>query len=298
LTNPHQKPFFWTEISIQIDHLAREALYAFLYDIGCSGIVADGEQDEVIRFYLPVDQKEDEFKKNLGLFLKQLNEIFPRLPPPEISINQIENQDWANNWRRFFKPDRITPNLFVFPSWEPVPEDIEALVIRMDPGPAFGTGQHATTRLCLQAMENIPSLSSKSMLDIGTGSGILSIYGALLNMKRIIGIDIDQEALMWAEKNIELNELTGKIELSDKPIKELGETFDLIVANLTRDAILDLLPHINRLLEKCGYLILSGILTDQEEDIEAGLSTHSLKKEMLSVQEEWICIQSRKDLNH
>lgn len=294
----HRKPFAWKEISIQINPLAREALYAFLYDIGCSGIIVDGEQDEIIKFYLPVNQKENEFRKNLGLFIKQLNVIFPQLSPPIISVSQIENQDWANNWRRFFKPDRITPNLFVFPAWEPIPEDIKTRVIRMDPGPAFGTGQHATTRLCLQAMENIPSLSAKGMLDIGTGSGILSIYGALLDMNRVVGVDIDPEALMWAEKNIELNNLTGKIELSKKSIEEWDETFDLIVANLTRDTILDLLPHINRLLEKSGDLILSGILTDQEGDIEAGLSAHLLKKEVISVQGEWVCIQARKDLNH
>ncbi len=293
-THPHQ-PFTWKEISIQINPVAREALYAFLDDIGSSGIVIDGEKDEVIRFYLPIEQKEDEFKEKFDQFIQKLKEIFPEIPEPVVRITWIENQDWANKWRQFFKPDQITPNLFIFPAWDSVPEDIKTRVIRIDPGPAFGTGQHATTRLCLQAMENIPSISSKSMLDIGTGSGILSVYGALLKVKRILGIDIDPEALNWARRNIELNGLTGKIELSEKPVQELGETFHLIVANLTRDTILELLSHINRLLEKRGYLILSGILTDQEEDIDAGLIAQDLKKEIVSVQGEWICIQARKD---
>ena len=298
MSSHHHQPLGWKEIRIQVDPLAKEALFAFLYDMDCTGLIIEGDQDEIVRFYLPIDQKEDEFKRKFDQFILQLEEIFPQLLEPVINIIRIETQDWADNWRRFFKPDRITPNLFVFPAWEPVPEDIKARVIRMDPGPAFGTGQHATTRLCLRAMENIPSLSSKSMLDVGTGSGILSIYGVLINAKSVVGIDIDQEALRWAERNIALNGLTGKIELSEKPIDELRETFNLIVANLTRDTILDLLPHINRLLAKGGYLILSGIITDQEEAIDAGLRAHSLKKETVSIQGEWLCIQARKDLNN
>lgn len=295
LTNPTNKPSFWTEISIQIDPLAREALYAFLYDLGCSGIVSEGEHDEIIKFYLPLDQNRDEFTIKLDRLVQRLGGIFPGLPAPVIKINRIKNENWAHSWRRFFKPDRITPNLYVFPAWEPVPGDIKAMVIRMDPGPAFGTGQHATTRLCLQAMEGIPSISSKSMLDIGTGSGILSIYGALLGLRRVVGIDTDPEALLWAEKNIKLNGLSGKIELSEKSIEAWGETFDLIVANLTRDTILNLLPLISRRLERGGYLILSGILTDQGRDIEAGLRAHSLIKEAVSRQGEWICLQAGKD---
>jgi ribosomal protein L11 methyltransferase len=288
------QPFFWTEISIRIDLQAREALVAFLYDLGCSGIVSEGNRDEIIRFYLPLDQKLDHFKTSFAHFNQRIAEIFPDLQTPVLTINRIENQDWSENWRGFFKPDRITPNLVVFPAWEPVPKEMRAHVIRMDPGPAFGTGQHATTRLCLTAMEDIPSPSSKSMLDIGTGSGILSIYGARLNMGRIVGLDLDPEALEWAKQNIELNGVTEKIMLSAKPVEEWRETFNLIVANLTRDTILELLPHINRLLDKDGSIILSGILIDQERDIEAGLSTSSLRKEMVRFQGEWICLQAKK----
>ena len=294
MTTPDPKPFSWTEISLQIDPLAREALYAFLDDAGCAGLVVTGERDDVIRFYLPAGQNEKEFKRQFDRFWQRIGAIFPNLPSPAISIDQIENQDWAINWRRFFKPDRITPNLFVFPAWEPIPKDLKSHVIRMDPGPAFGTGQHATTRLCLQMMEMIPSLSSQSMLDIGTGSGILSIYGARLNLQRVVALDTDPEALLWAERNIELNGLGGKIEMSAKLVEELEERFGLIVANLTRDTILELLPHINHLLERNGYLILSGILKDQKDDIEAGLNAYSLKKDLVSYRAEWICLQARK----
>lgn len=288
------RPSFWTEISIQIDPRAREALYAFLYDLGCSGLITDGEHDEAVRFYLPVDQDVEVFRTKFSCFSRRLQEIFPGSASPVMKVNRIENQDWADNWRRFFKPERITPDLFVFPAWEPVPGDIRARVIRMDPGPAFGTGQHATTQLCLQAMENIPSSSRESMLDIGTGSGILSIYGALLNFRRIVGLDTDPEALAWAERNIALNDLTGRIELSARPVEEWQETFNLIVANLTRDTILDLLPHISRLLNRSGYLILSGILTEQAGDIENGLMVHSLEKGDMGRQGEWVCLRARK----
>ncbi len=116
-------------------------------------------------------------------------------------LTKMENQDWQRNWRRFFRPVRISKKLLILPVWEELPPHAEEThIIRIDPGPAFGTGQHATTKMCLQAMEFFGSLESRTLLDVGTGSGILAIYGAQSGFGNIEAIDVDTEAVRWAEK--------------------------------------------------------------------------------------------------
>ena len=157
----------------------------------------------------------------------------------------IEDQDWSTSWRQFFRPQRITERLTVLPAWMPEPPSCGEWVIKMDPGPAFGTGQHPTTRLCLEAMERLSPQGPWTMLDVGTGSGILAIYGARLGAKRILALDTDPEALRWAERNMDLNALTGSIELSSLPLETQTGTFSLITANLTLETILELLPYLS-----------------------------------------------------
>ena len=135
----------------------------------------------------------------------------------------------------------------VYPAWEPLPGDTESLVVRIDPGPAFGTGQHPTTRMCLEALEKISLPESWSMLDVGTGSGILAVYGAKLGAGPVVAIDSDPEAIRWARKNIELNGLTGKIELSSGSLEKIRARFSVVVANLTLNTIKELFPHFESL---------------------------------------------------
>jgi len=287
----------WLEVSIDVHPVAHEALSAFLFDLGCKGVVTKDFNDHTLKAYLPFRKNPEDIRTRLTLFLQALKEIFPEVKSQEPIFSKIEDQDWSRNWRKFFRPDRVTQRLLVLPAWEPVtPYMDDGQVIRIDPGPAFGTGQHPTTRMCLEAMENIPLPGSWTMLDVGTGSGILAIYGAKLGASRVAAIDLDPEAIRWAERNIKLNDVAVGMDLSSRPIEKWEENFFLITANLILSVILDLMPHFPPVLYSNGWLILSGILRDQVKEVEGGLAEYGFYKDQALYQEDWACLIARKKI--
>lgn len=280
----------WLEISIDIDPVAHEAVSAFLIDLGCDGTVSESFHEHTQKAYLPFRKDPGEVRSIIDLFLHNLKDIFPEVKSFNLKIDRIENQDWSITWRRFFRPDRITQRLMVIPAWEPVPSSLTSHILRIDPGPAFGTGQHSTTRMCLQAMEKACFRDPWTMLDIGTGSGILAIYGAKIGARRVVAIDIDPEAIRWAERNIDLNDLPIEIELSSRPVADWRESFSLITANLILGAILELCPCFPPVLTSEGWLILSGILRDQVKEVIDRLSEYGLAVEQVLFHQEWACL--------
>jgi ribosomal protein L11 methyltransferase len=284
----------WLEIAVDIDPIAHEAVSSFLFDLGCEGIVSeDFTPKPFIKAYLQIKQNPDDVRQKLDHFLLSLQEIFPEIENYSLSLNKIANRDWSLSWRKFFKPDHITQRLTVIPAWEKIPQKKTEHVIRIDPGPAFGTGQHASTRLCLEAMEIVDLENEWAMMDVGTGSGILAIYGVKLGARRVVGIDIDPEAIRWAERNIALNGLSKKIALSSRPLETWEDQFLMVTANLTRNVILELLPHLFRILAPGAWLILSGILKDQVNDIQKAFTEFRFQRTQVLYQEEWACIIGR-----
>jgi ribosomal protein L11 methyltransferase len=284
----------WLEISICIHPVAYEALSAFLFDLGCKGVITEAFQDRTIKAYLPFHKDLEKIRVRIDLFFHHLKKLFPEIRSPRLSFKKIEDQDWSGSWRKFFRPQRVTQGLMVFPAWEPVPRTIDCQVIRIDPGPAFGTGQHPTTRMCLEAMEKVRFPGIWTMLDVGTGSGILAIYGAMLGADRVVAIDIDPEAISWAKKNIKLNDLSGEIELSSRPIKKWRNSFSLLAANLILGTILDIFPDFSRVLAPGGWLILSGILKEQVKEVEESFDEYGFHKDQILYQEEWACLIAKK----
>lgn len=289
-----EKPIEWTEISVEIDPVATEALSAFLFGIGCSGIVHKNFNDRSIKAYLPIRDISGDILKKIDDFIRNLAFIFPEVSSPLIRFRKVEELDWAVTWRRFFRPEEVTPNLLVVPAWEPTPDPGKKYVIRTDPGPAFGTGQHSTTRMCLQAMERVTLMNPWNLLDVGTGSGILAIYGIFLGAQNVTAIDIDSEAVRWAERNISINGISGKIDLSCKRIEQLEEKFTLLTANLILDQIKKIFVHLARLTRPQGWLILSGILKEQINQIEDLLDRHGFSHKENMFLEEWACIFAQK----
>jgi ribosomal protein L11 methyltransferase len=280
----------WIEVSILIHPVALEALSAFLFDMGCEGVVSEDFGDPGVKAYLPFTEDMEEVRARLEAFLGDLAKIFPEAAAPELSLEPVEDRDWSLLWRRFFKTEQVTPRLTVAPAWETPPDPGEGHVIRMDPGPAFGTGRHATTRMCLQAMELACPGGPWSLLDVGTGSGILAIYGALLGATRIKAVDIDPDAIRWAERNIDLNHAGKFIELSTEPVGDLEEAFSMVVANLILGEIVGLFSCLPPLLEPGGTLILSGILTEQEGRVQDLLRAHGLGEGRVLRKGEWSCL--------
>jgi len=287
----------WLEICIDIDPVAHESVSTFLFDLGCTGILLEdlqGHSLNSLKAYLPFQKNPGHTRKRISVFLRKLNEIFPEIPSPELTLTQIEVQDWNHNWRQFFHADRVTPNLMIVPAWEPMPDAIDGHVIRIDPGPAFGTGQHATTRMCLEAMEKLHFSTTWTMLDVGTGSGILATYGAKLGASRILAIDIDPEALRWAERNIQINDLSEFIDLSNTPLEQVKGTFSVLTANLILGQILKLFHRFSHLLQPGGWLILSGILEDQVEEVKGVLNEYRFREIEILYQEDWACMIAKK----
>ena len=284
----------WLEITIDIDSSARDACSAFLMDMGCDGVVSEDFEEDVMKAYLPKEQDFESIKKSLETFLDNLAELFPDIPTPILDIKEIANQDWGTSWRSFFYLEKITDNLMILPAWEAMPDPIKCHVIRIDPGTAFGTGKHETTRMCLQAIEENKPDKPWTMLDVGTGSGILSVYGAMLGAEEITAIDIDPEAVRWAKKNIELNEIPIEINLSTTTLEEIDNQYDIVVANLIKNTILELNPLFPKVLAPEGLIIFSGILKEQIDMIEEDISKYGLIKKGERIMGEWACLLVKK----
>jgi ribosomal protein L11 methyltransferase len=284
----------WIEIFIEVHPAAQEAVSAFLFDLGCKGVVLGEKEPFFLRAYLPVTEHFEELRTRVEMFLRGLNVFFPEAAEPALHFSKIQDEDWSLTWRRHFHVERITERLTVVPVWEPVPRASGGIVIRMDPGPAFGTGSHPTTRMCLESTETLHPPGVWTMLDVGTGSGILAIYAVKLGAARVLAIDTDPEALRWAGQNIELNHCSAFIDLSSKPAGEFSGVFSILVANLTRDTLLDLLPDFQRLLDKNGTMILSGLLREQVQEVKKPLGIIGFKEIQVAIQAEWACITARK----
>lgn len=284
----------WLEIAVETHPATHEALSAFFFDLGCHGVVSQSFHDRAFRAYLPLSLDSEKVRARIGLFLINLEKIFPESPSPQVSFDIIESQDWSRLWRKHYRPLRVSEKLTVFPAWEPLPSSCEGIVIRMDPGPAFGTGEHATTRMCLKAIEECAGQPPWTMLDVGTGSGILGIYGAKLGAESVLALDNDPDALRWAERNIALNEVSNSVHLSPRSLREIQERFTIVAANLILDTIMELMPHFNGVVEPEGWLILSGLLKEQTAEVGRALDREGFREVRILQEQEWACMVTKR----
>jgi len=204
----------------------------------------------------------------------------------ELSLREVEGRDWLAEWKRNWQPAEVG-RFVVAPPWSEVPEGDGRIVIRVEPGMAFGTGTHETTRLCLAAIER--HFGGGSLLDVGTGTGVLAIAAAKLRpTARIEACDTDPLAVSVAEENARLNGVAERIAFSVGSVNDSTASADLVCANLTADVILPLLPAL--LGATCGRLVLSGILTTQAEEVSARLVELGAAGYEVTRDGEWIAI--------
>jgi len=281
----------WIEITIRSDPCTHEAVSHFaLESLGCDGVVTDASSERTLRAYLPAEPPPESIGPRVEAFLAGLSEWFPGIDAPSFGLDRVRQPDWRTAWREHFRAEQVTPGLLVVPAWEPVPRDVAGRLLRMDPGPAFGTGRHATTRMCLQALEDLVPEVPWSLLDVGTGSGILAAYGVLLGASPVEGVDVDEEALRWAAWNLELNGLSGAVRLSSDPLDSWKAPFSVVTANLTLDTIQRLLPQLSRLVSPGGSLVISGLLREQVSPLGTALAREGLGAVRELRQEEWACL--------
>ena len=240
-----------------------------------------------IKFYLSDDEE--------GLAV--LNAVREAGNPTTVSY--IEDSDWENNWREFYRPIEIGEKLLVVPEWEEC-DCGDRVPLRLDPGLIFGTGSHATTRMCLTALEDYAE-SGKKVLDLGCGSGILGIGARVLGCGYVCGCDIDPKAPDVAMSNAALNGITGedfKIYagdiLSDAGLrKELGDQYDIVMANIVSDVIIPLSAFAGSFMKPDGIFITSGIIEGRQEEVQAAIEKAGFEVIKHHCQEEWHCFECR-----
>lgn len=300
----------WAEIACEVPSAMVDSLADFLVELTGSGVGIDNlhldtfsldslEESPIkcVKGYLPLDQHLEETRIRIEEFLAARGPSFPGFVyvPPVITV--VKNEDWANNWKVHFKPVRIGQRLVIKPTWEEYHAEPEDLVIQIDPGMAFGTGAHPTTKMCLEALERIcfdacGGTLPGSVLDVGTGSGVLSIAAALMGAQEIVAVDIDPEAVAVTQENLVLNGVEEKVEASTTLLADIPGAFSVVVANILAEELVRLAPQLIARVRPGGWLILSGILTEKERlvlDGFAGMPVVEIPREA-----EWSCITLRR----
>lgn len=290
----------WVELSIQTDNELAEAISEAIYPYVEGGValeqlnysdrVADRWEDEtasgpvVVRAYLPRDETLEARRASVERALSCLNLIRP-VPPP--AWRDVAQADWAEAWKAAFRPVRLGRRILVRPSWieaETQPDDI---VLTLDPGLAFGTGLHPTTQLCAEAIE-ARLRPGMRVLDVGTGSGILSILAARLGAAAVLGVDTDEEAVRVARENVARNSAGDRVAIMPGSWEQGAGDYDLVIANILAGVIRRLLQEG---LAKTGRLfIFSGILDTQAEEVRAAMREAGLRVVDQTQRADWICL--------
>jgi ribosomal protein L11 methyltransferase len=266
----------WHLLTLHIIPEAEEISSSILFEKGATGIVTLEESKESLKLAAYFDPQ-----ANPEEIAREIESEFAEAKIPGsllgITLSEIADQDWMQKWKEGFEAINIGKRLIVAPSWKLPQGTTERAIIQIDPGMAFGTGTHETTRLCLEAIES--RWSGGSMIDVGTGTGILAIAAALLaDHSRIVAIDIDPLAVEVAKENLEINGVTNFIEIREgQPAEFAGQQFDFVVANLTAEVIIALLNDLIACLGPGGLMILSGILTTLRDDVEEAAVGAGLK---------------------
>jgi ribosomal protein L11 methyltransferase len=288
----------WWLVTLGVSRDAEEAAGALLFDLGSTGIVTLLESADSVRLgaYFDSATSVDDLKPALeaGFARTGLHNALG-----EFSISVIPEQDWMQKWKEGFEAVEVGERLIIAPSWK-LPEDPGSrLVIQIDPGMAFGTGTHETTRLCLAAIER--HWRGGSLLDAGTGTGILAIAAALLAPEsrpgsRLVAIDVDPQAVEVARENTAINNVSNRIELYEgQPRDFAGQAFDVVVANLTAEVIIDVMSDLAACLAPTGLMILSGILSELAEDVERALVASGFEVTERHESGEWCALIARRE---
>ncbi|WP_308541982.1 50S ribosomal protein L11 methyltransferase [uncultured Oscillibacter sp.] len=293
----------WLELHIDTTHTGLEPVETMLSALGIDGVVIDDETEfhdflesnrqywdyvdenleasmhgkSRVTFYLPADETGFAQMGEVRLALEDLKARRSDCGTLLLSLENLRDEDWENNWKQYYKPMEIGQRLLVIPQWEQV-DPGQRVPLILDPGLTFGTGSHATTRLCLTALEKIVAQGDR-VLDLGCGSGILSIAALRLGASQALAVDIDDKCLDVAYENAALNGIgkdrytvrVGDV-LSDGSLRrELEGSYDIVVANIVADVIIALAPLVPSMLRPGGTFLCSGIIDDRAEEVRAAL---------------------------
>jgi ribosomal protein L11 methyltransferase len=289
----------WAAIRATCSPESEEPVAACFIDAGCDGVHIESARSSAgsacaITGYLPVDDRLEGALARLQESLAALRDFGIDPGDGRLTTRPIQDEEWAEAWKRFFHPLRVGRSLVIKPSWEaftPRPGD---RVIELDPGMAFGTGAHPTTQLCLALLEERVAPGDR-VLDLGTGSGILAIAAARLGSARVLALDVDPIAVSAARENAARNGVSERVTVQEGSVEAAGSApYDLIVANILAGVIRDLAPDLARLTRPGGLLLASGIIADRAGEVAAALKAAGFHLEATRADAEWRALVARR----
>lgn len=303
----------WIEVTIITISEAVEAITAFIHELGANVSIQDPkdaasfktdlnwiiideklleQKDTIIKAYFTED---DSVETKIELLKSKLKEIsgYLDIGKGEVFIKNVSEEDWANGWKKYFKPIKISDKIVIKPTWETYEKTDCEIVVELDPGMAFGTGTHETTRLCVKLLEKYIDKNSV-VYDIGCGSGILSICASKLGAASIIGCDLDPVAVSSSKSNIALNDLSN-IEVKEGNLLDVfDDKANIIVANIGADAIIYLAGMVGNYLNSEGIFISSGIILSRLEEVKSALQNNNFNIIEVLIEGEWVAVVSKK----
>lgn len=318
----------WKEITIHTTEEAVEMISNFLHEAGAGGVTIEEHVDNNKPrdtslgqwFEIPPNDIPEGEAKISGYFPEGLNieevvqEVSTRIQElkgydidpgaAEISVRDVSEDDWANNWKQYFKPLRVSERLTIKPTWEDYTPEAGEQIIELDPGMAFGTGAHPTTSLCLRTLEDVIR-EGDEVIDVGTGSGILAIGACRLGASRVLALDLDPVAVSSATENSRLNKLEERIQVVESDLLSVikGEgsadvmvqlPVRVVVANILAEIILLFIDDVYQALTPGGYYIASGIYKNKEQAVEEALIAAGFELEQTAREEDWVAFVARK----
>lgn len=305
----------WTEIKVKTTTEAVEAVANIFYEIGAQGVVIEDpndflyqQKDEISWDYIEEEVYMNGYEgaivkaylseeDNLLAKIESIRESVNNLPSFGLNIGdglieleEINQQDWENAWKQYYKPIKVSDKIVIKPTWEAYEAKEDELIIELDPGMAFGTGTHETTNMCIQALERYLK-KDDLVLDIGCGSGILSIAAAKLGAKSVVGVDLDPMAVRVAKENTQQNNMAGLVEIRQGNLTDVvKEKSNIVVANIIADIIIKLADDVADFMKEDGLFISSGIIMPRLEDVKTAIESKGFTILEVNTQGEWSCI--------
>jgi ribosomal protein L11 methyltransferase len=309
------KTMKWIEVKVITTHEAVETISNILHESGAGGVVIEDPQDfkdlnddnrnwdyydesllnvidetAIIKAYL---SESADLLDEINLIKDRIDLLADyniNVGKGEITTSDVYEEDWATAWKKHYKPTKVGENIIIKPTWEQYQKEPKEIIIELDPGMAFGTGTHETTRLCIEFLESYVK-EKDIVLDIGTGSGILGITAAKLGSEKVIGVDFDTTAIRVAKENIIVNKVENIVEIREGNLLHvIHEKADIVVANIIADTIIELSKDMNKFLKKDGIFIASGIILDRIEDVKKALKKENFKIVSIKTMGEWTAI--------
>lgn len=310
----------WSEFAIHTTNEAVEPVSNILHEAYASGVVIEDplelvkerenvfgeiyhlnpadypDEGVLIKAYLPVNsflgETVDAIKESINnLLLFDID-----LGKNVVSISEVNEEEWATAWKKYYNPVKISERFTIVPTWEDyTPVSSDELIIELDPGMAFGTGTHPTTVMCIQALERTVQ-PGDLVVDVGTGSGVLSIAAALLEAKQVQSLDLDDVAVQSAKQNVELNNVQDRVSVSQGNLLDgVSEQADVVVANILAEVIMLFTDDVAKVVKPGGYFIASGIIQPKKQDVKDAIIASGFTVEETILMEDWVAIIAKRN---